>query len=209
VPEARLAVVHNGVDRERFAPRDRDEARRRLGLPVEGDLLLFVGHLAEHKGARDLIAAAERLAALRPSARVMMVGDGPLAGEARAASARSGGRLIVAGHVPHAAVAEHLAAADLLCLPSWDEGLPNVVREAHASGRRVVATAVGGIPEAVHAPELGRLVPPRDPDALAAALAETLGEPPVPPARILELGLVSTWSESAQALLGVLEAAAR
>jgi glycosyltransferase involved in cell wall biosynthesis len=70
-------------------------------------------------------------------------------------------------------VAVWMAAADLVTLPSYMEGCPNVVLEALASGRPVVATAVGGIPEIMHE-ECGRLVPPRDAGALAQALASVL-----------------------------------
>ncbi len=209
VDPSRLDVVYNGVDRERFAPRDPLAARRRLGLAEDGEWVIGIGHLEPHKGTRDLLAAAERLRVMRPSARVLFLGDGPLAPEVRSAERASGGAVRLVGHVPHAMVPDYLAAADLLCLPSWDEGMPNVVREAHAAGRRVVGTRVGGVPEAVHAPELGCLVPPRDAAALAEALARTLATPSPPPERIVALGLVPSWAESAEALHAVLERAAR
>jgi teichuronic acid biosynthesis glycosyltransferase TuaC len=153
-----------------------------------------VGHLADHKGAADLVAAVPELLRRRPQAQVVLVGDGPLLARLQA---QAGPALRVVGRVPHAEVPEYLAAADLLCLPSWDEGLPNVVREAHAAGRPVVASRVGGIPEAVHRPELGRLVEPRQPQALAQALAEQLAAAAVPPETIQALAGISTWSESA------------
>jgi glycosyltransferase involved in cell wall biosynthesis len=202
VQKDRLAVVYNGVDRERFFVRDRDEARAKHGLPKDRELIVSIGHLAEHKGTRDLLEAAKRLKALRPEALVAFVGDGPLM---REVSETPG--VLAVGRVSHAEVAEWISAGDVLCLPSWDEGMPNVVREAHASGRPVVATAVGGVPEAVHRPELGKLVPARDPQALAEALARQLAEPRVAAETIVELGIVPTWRESARALLEVLESA--
>lgn len=203
----RLHVVYNGVDRARFPVADRAEARARLGLPGDRRLVVFVGHLAEHKGARDLLEAAGRLGGLAPAASIVFVGDGPLLEELRGA-ARGRAEVIVAGRVPHAEVAAYLAASDVLCLPSWDEGMPNVVREAHACGRPVVATRVGGIPEAISAPVLGRLVPPRDPPALALALREVLCAPAVAPQEIVAAAVVPTWTESAAALRRVLEVAA-
>lgn len=198
VSPGRLDVVYNGVDRERFFPQDRAGARRRLGLPADEKLVLFVGHLAEHKGAEDLLEAA---ALLDRSVGVAFAGDGPLRDRIAASD-----RVRALGHLDRDEVAEWLAACDLLCLPSWGEGMPNVVREAHAAGRPVVATAVGGIPEAVHAPELGRLVPPKDPSKLAEALAAQLSAA-ADPARIVSLAEVPTWRESAAALLASLERA--
>lgn len=196
----RVDLVYNGIDRERFAVRDAGAARAALGLPAEAALVLYVGTLAEHKGAADLLTAAEALATSRPDARVIFVGDGPLAETIAARAAEPGANVIAAGRQPHERVAQYMAACDLLTLPSWDEGLPNVVREAHACGRRVVATAVGGIPEAVHRPELGQLVPAKAPAQLAAALADELGRTAVGPEAIAALAEVPTWPESAGAL---------
>ena len=75
------------------------------------------------------------------------------------------------------AVATWIAACDVLTLPSWNEGRPNVILEAFACGRRVVATNVGGIPDAVSSPTLGELVPPKMCAALAAALARAARTP--------------------------------
>lgn len=199
VPADRLDVVYNGVDRERFFPRDRAAARKKLGRPPNEKLVLFVGHLAEHKGAKDLLEAAERLG---EGTTVAFAGAGPLYDTI----ARAGGRVIALGHLSKERVAEWLAACDLLCLPSWGEGMPNVVREAHAAGRPVVATSVGGIPEAVHSPELGLLVPPKDPVKLAEALSAQLSKGS-DPSRITALAEVPTWRESATALLSSLQQA--
>lgn len=194
VDPGRVQLIYNGIDRERFRIRDRAAARRNLGFSPSQELVLYVGHLADHKGAADLVAAVPELLRRRPQAQVVLVGDGPLLARLQA---QAGPALRVVGRVPHAEVPEYLAAADLLCLPSWDEGLPNVVREAHAAGRPVVASRVGGIPEALHRSELGRLVEPRQPQALAQALAEQLAASPAPAETIQALAGISTWSESA------------
>jgi glycosyltransferase involved in cell wall biosynthesis len=102
-----------------------------------------------------------------------------------------------------------MAAADVVCLPSWNEGMPNVIREAHACGRPVVATRVGGIPEAVHSAALGILVPPRQPEALAEALAQQLERPPVDPEALARLGSIPTWEQSAKNVYDVLDRAIR
>ncbi len=99
-------------------------------------------------------------------------------GRAPAAAPGGGaGRILAPGGRPLREVAEWLAAADVLALPSWAEGTPNVVLEALASGRPVVASAVGGIPDVVRHGIDGLLVPPRDPAALAAALWDALARP--------------------------------
>jgi glycosyltransferase involved in cell wall biosynthesis len=92
-----------------------------------------------------------------------------------------------------------MAACDALVLPSWAEGTPNVVIEALACGRRVVATPVGGIPELIHAPDLGELVQARDPGRLAAALeraAETRYDPEVVSLKASR----GSWADSARLL---------
>lgn len=208
VAKDRLRVVYNGVDRDRFRPTDRTEARRKLSLPTEGELVVYVGTLAEHKGVLDLLQAAALLREKRPQATVAFVGDGELAGQLRSAAERAhGGQLLVVGRVSHDEVATWIAASDLLTLPSWNEGLPNVIREAHASGRPVVATRVGGIPETISSPLLGELVPAKAPLLLAEALARELAAGPKSAEAIVSAGLVSSWEESAQAMLRVLEEA--
>jgi glycosyltransferase involved in cell wall biosynthesis len=213
VDRDRLRVVYNGVDRRKFAPRERAEVRRKLGLPLDAELVVYVGTLAEHMGTRELLHAIPRLQAARPGVITAFVGDGPLASEVTQAAEHgspAAGRVIAVGRVRHDEVPEWMAAADLLCLPSWDEGMPNVVREAHAIGRAVVATRVGGLPEIVQDPLLGRLVPPRDPQALASAIAAELEAARGRSADAIRArAIVPTWEESAAALCAVLEEAAR
>lgn len=202
IPRHKIDVVYNGIDRTRFHPQDRAQARRALGLGDLDRIVLYVGHLADHKGALDLFEAAEPLARTTPNATIVFVGDGPLLARLKASP-----RVRAVGRQPHDMIATYLAASDVLTLPSWDEGMPNVVREAHACGRPVVATNVGGIPEAVHHADLGRLVAPSNPTALAAALAAQLAAPEVPAERIVALAEVPSWEESAAALLESLERA--
>jgi glycosyltransferase involved in cell wall biosynthesis len=207
IPESRLRVVYNGIDRDRFHPVDKHKARRRLGLPDDREIVLYLGHLATHKGVLDLVEAARRLRVSRPRASVFFVGDGPLGGGIRNLAAGGGeltGAVVIYPTVPHAEVPWWMAAADVVCLPSWGEGLPNVVREAHACGRPVVATDVGGIPEAVHSSGLGALIPPRNPVHLAEALAERLSTPALTPEAIAALADVPSWEDSARVLHSVL-----
>lgn len=209
-PADRAVLLPNGVDRTVFHPQGRAEARHALGLPVDDRIVAFVGGLDREKGVLELVVAFERLRSEAAApVHVVLVGEGPLEAELRAASTRlgaQGGRLILAGAQDLAGVARFLAAADLLALPSWDEGTPNVVLEALAAGRPVVASRVGGIPDALLEGTTGLLVPPRDPEALAGALHEALG-------RVWNEGVIvasapPSWDESARTLLELLWAAA-
>jgi len=208
----RVHVVYNGIDRQRFRPMSQSEARRRLSLPLDRDVVLFMGHLEEHKGVYDLIRAAAILQHQRPRATVVFVGAGPLRQAVQGAAAddaRGRTAIRLSDPVPHDEVPFWMAAADVVCLPSWNEGMPNVIREAHACGRPVVATRVGGIPEAVHSAALGILVPPRQPEALAEALAQQLERPPVDPEALARLGSIPTWEQSAKNVYDVLDRAIR
>jgi glycosyltransferase involved in cell wall biosynthesis len=207
VDPARIALVYNGVDSELFRPRDRGAARAALGLPAAGKLLLYVGNLKESKGVLDLAAAFERVAAEVPDVTLAIVGGGEAAARLEETAARLGGRLRVIGPRPLAEVPTWMAACDLLALASWNEGTPNAVLEALACGRRVVATAVGGIPDLIRTPLLGSLVPARDVPALADALTAAL-RTSYDPEAVAAAGARGGWAASAAALRDVLAEAA-
>jgi glycosyltransferase involved in cell wall biosynthesis len=159
--------VDCGVDLDRFAPRDRDEARRTLGWDREGTGFLCLGGLSERKNVLRLARAFER----RGEGTLTFVGDGPLR---RALDGRPGIRLV--GRVPHDDVPQWLAACDVLCQPSLVEPFGLATLEAMAAARSVVATRVGGPPEFV-LPGAGVLVDPEDEDAIVAALDATIELP--------------------------------
>lgn len=166
-------VIYNGVDASIFSPESRAESRAKLGLSTYTPLLLFVGNLKASKGCLDLLEAFPALLAARPLARLIYVGTGP-ARNALLERAKALGcldRVEMAGSVAHAELGDWFRAADLLCLPSHNEGVPNVVLEAMACGTPVVATSVGGIPEVVPL-YAGILVPPHQRQALSTALID-------------------------------------
>jgi len=205
LPREGIAVVENGVAKDLFHPRDRDEARVELGLPRAGKSLLFVGRLERRKGIFELLEAMRdpRLA----DVRVVLIGDGEDGAEVRRQAAAFGDRWVFVGAQSHEGVARHVAACDVLVLPSWNEGTPNAVVEALSAGRRVVATRVGGIPAVMHAPELGELVPAREAGPLAEALARVV-RAPYDPAEVARIGGRHDWDESGAALYQVLRDAA-
>jgi teichuronic acid biosynthesis glycosyltransferase TuaC len=159
VPRERIDIVPNGVDPELFRPRDRAAARARLGHPADRRRwLLYVGRLEEAKGVLDLLEAFPLLAQRRSDVRLVIVGDGSARGAcARATAQPLGDRVLVAGPRPLEEVPHWMAACDTLVLPSWAEGTPNVVIEALACGRRVVATRVGGTPDLSPGPSRRRV----------------------------------------------------
>ena len=173
---ARIRVIPNGCDAAIFHPGDRDAARAALALPVDAEVVLYVGRLVAEKGLRELIGATRRLAPSRPGLKVVLVGEGPLHGELAECIAREKLNVTLAGAQPPAEVARWMAAADLVTLPSYSEGHPNVLVEALACGRPVVATPVGGIPEVVDASS-GLLVAVRDAEGLATGLSKVLDRP--------------------------------
>ena len=173
VAPLRARTIVNGIDTTVFHPRDRGQARARLGVAGDARLLVYVGRLVESKGLCELLDAFSTLRSRQPSLQLALVGDGVmrarLAGMITAAGLDACVR--VTGGMDHAGVAGWIAAADVLALPSWSEGYPNVLVEALACGCPVVATDVGGAGEII-TPASGILVPPRDPEQLARALDE-------------------------------------
>jgi glycosyltransferase involved in cell wall biosynthesis len=174
-PADRIRTHYPGVDRARFRLRDRAELKAKLG--ISGPLLVTIGALIPGKGQRDAIAAAE----LIPEATLLMAGDGPdrRALEQMIRARGLGDRVRLLGNRSRDEVADLLAAADVMVLPTRSEGLANVWVEALVSGTPVVTSDVGGAAEVIDRPEAGALVPP-EPHAIAAAVRSILAGPPDP-----------------------------
>jgi glycosyltransferase involved in cell wall biosynthesis len=211
VAKDRIDLVPNGIDRDAFQPRDPAAARADLGLPNDKRIILYVGNMLETKGALDLVRALGEAGPRLAHARLLMLGGGKDFEACAQLVSSFGLDAQLLGPKPHSEIPKYLAAADVLALPSWNEGMPNVVLEALASGRRVVATNVGGIPDIVTSETLGVLVPPKRPTELASALERVLsseGDPELI-SRSLPNG---DWEQSARALhrslLSALEARA-
>ena len=172
VPAARVTVIRNGVDAQRFqgAGADRTELGVAPGRPVIGS----VGCLATRKDYGTLLDAVAALAGRGLEPALVLVGDG----DERPRLERRAAELGIADRVrflgERADVERLLPLFDVFVLSSRDEGIPNALLEAMAAGRPAVATAVGGTPEVLEDGRTGWLVPPGDPPALAAALATAL-----------------------------------
>ena len=204
VPRAQVAVVPNGVDASLFHPRDRAEARAQLGLPATGRIVVYVGRLVRDKGMLELIDAIASLVPSHPDLTLVLVGDGVLRGECEERARPLGEHVRFAGARPLDEIPRYLGACDLFVLPSWNEGTPNVLIEALACGRRAVATRVGGIPDVMTSAALGELVPPKDPTALAAAIARQ-AYADYAPSEVAATGGRGGWAESAAKLHEVLQ----
>jgi glycosyltransferase involved in cell wall biosynthesis len=141
--------------------------------------ILFLGRIGDLKGVPQLGEALHRMRHL-PNWRATIAGDGHVeAARAKAAEYGLADRVDLPGWVDGARVAELIAAADILVLPSFTENLPLSIIEAMASGLAVVATPVGAVPDIVKDEETGLLVPVGDVDALAAALTRLVEDQPL------------------------------
>lgn len=169
----RVVVQPNGVDPERVHPGSRPVAEAAAATFMVG----FVGTLKAWHGLDLLVDAVARLAATDPSWRLLLVGDGPMAGPlaAQAAQLGLGDRLELTGAVDPGDVAAHLHRMDVACAPYPAGGhayfSPLKAYEYLAAGLPVVASAVGQLPAALDHGRLGRLVPAGDVGALARELA--------------------------------------
>jgi glycosyltransferase involved in cell wall biosynthesis len=177
VAARRIVVVPNFVEPGAFEPPDPEAmaaARAALGVRPGESVIGIVARLARVKDHATLLRAFQVVRERHPSVRLVLVGDGPerSALEALAGELGVGTAVTFAGTRPHRPNPHHLF--DVSVLSSLSEGFPNSVVEAMAAARPVVATRVGGTPDAIADGITGRLVPPGDPAALAAGIAGML-----------------------------------
>jgi L-malate glycosyltransferase len=176
LPPARLSLVYEGVpDRER--PPGGHEALRALGVPEGSPVVGNVAALTGHKDHATLVDAAQVVLRRRPDVRFVIAGEGPLRRELESRVREQGllGRVVFAGF--RSDVDRLLPAFTVFCLSSHLEGLGTSLLDAMAFGLPVVATAAGGIPEAVEHGVTGFIAPVRNAEALGQALLEVLEDP--------------------------------
>ncbi len=167
--ENKLSITYNAVDVERFRPDQHSTFKEEMKIDPQKPIILFVGNLVWQKGVEYFIRAKEFL---NEDAEIVIVGDGPLFEELKGivefekmeGITFTGARRDIENIIP---------AADIFVLPSLSEGRPTVLLEAMASGKPVVATNVGGIPEIVNK-DTGILVNPEDPVGIAEAINKIL-----------------------------------
>ncbi|HJU24628.1 MAG TPA: glycosyltransferase [Casimicrobiaceae bacterium] len=157
VAPARLSLIRNGVDCDRFVPRAEGSIR-----DAEGAMIGYVGRLSTEKHPALFLRAAALIRARVPDARFAIIGDGPLRDELQALASRLRIRDAVSFEGECDDMPERYRALDLLMLTSWHEGAPLALLEAMACGLPVVATDVGGVPEIVVSGKTGWLATPGD-----------------------------------------------
>jgi glycosyltransferase involved in cell wall biosynthesis len=182
-PLNKIVVIRNGVDLNRFdSPPDSNRVRQQLGLAPGERLVTVVSRVTRLKGLEQFIDAASLLAPWFPTVRFLIAGDAS-AGDGdyvaalkqRAEQMGIGGRVLFTGH--RFDVPAVLGSAAVSVMPSLNEALSNVLLESMAAGAPIVATRVGGTPEAIAHGHTGLLVPAGDPKALSEAIARLLKEP--------------------------------
>ncbi len=175
VNPSKVRTVLNGCNSGTFHLASRSAARAQLAVNEKAELVLYVGRLDPAKGIMELLDAFVSLANRRPNLRMAYVGDGPGGAELRrkAQDAKLEDRIFLADACSSQEVAQWLAAANVLALPSYAEGSPSAILEALNCGRPVIGTNVGGIPNMI-SEECGILVPPRDVPALANAIEDSM-----------------------------------
>jgi glycosyltransferase involved in cell wall biosynthesis len=171
----RVFRVPNAIDLVQLPPaRSRDDLCREIGIDPRRPILGAVGRLGPEKGHRVLLDAFHELRSRIPDAQLVLVGDGPEEPSLR----RQAEALKLSGSMTFMGLRKDgqqiIGALDVMALPSFSEGMPNVVLEAFAYGTPVVATAVGGVPDLVSDARSGWLVPAGDPERLAGALIDAL-----------------------------------
>ncbi len=170
----KVKVIPNGVDVGRFGERSAKDSRFALGLGVEGPYFGYIGRLAFEKRPELFVEVAKNVLRRHKGARAVLFGDGPMKDALEEEAADSEGKIIFYGDCPKVELAH--AALDCLVLTSQWEGFPNVVLEAMASARPVVAVRMDATEEIVEPGVTGLLVDD-DAEALADAVCRMIENP--------------------------------
>lgn len=172
IPKHQILVVENAYD-DRII---HQLANIQLGTKAErGKRIINVANMRPEKDHITLLKGFKRLARSMKGVHLSLVGDGPLRGELEEFCIQQGIHNVkFLGTLPHTDVLKHIANSDIFVLTSIEEGMPNVIIEALALGKPIIATAVGGIPEVVKDGVNGILVRPKSPDLIAKALERLL-----------------------------------
>lgn len=159
VNPAKVAVIPNAVDTQVFYPRERLQCRKKLDIPLEDFVIVFVGHFDERKGFARLLTAIESY----PNVKAVFIGDGP--------KYPTGKQVLFAGPVKHSEVPEWLGAAELFVLPTLAEGACNALNEALAVGLPVVVSDIPALREQVDE-RAAVFVDPRNTDEIGQVIHE-------------------------------------
>ncbi len=177
IKNKKFFVIPMGANAGRFRPKNSRDMRKRLKLPLNKKIILFVGHLVERKGVIYLIRAMKDIIKKESGALCIIIGKGIEENKLKDAASELGleSHINFLGQKTNEEVAPYMNACDILALPSLNEGLPVVLCEALASGKPVVATAVAGTPELV-TKDVGFLVKPGSHEELAEKIILALNK---------------------------------
>ena len=175
IQDSKIHVIPSGVDINRFYPIDKNNARTKLGLPKNGNIILSVGSLIPLKGFQTIIAALPNILKKHPETYLYIIGKGQYKKDLINLIDQFDlkNHVVLVGQRPNHELPFWYNAADIFCLASFREGWPNVVMEAIACGTPVVATKVFGIPEIINSSDLGILVKP-DKNSVKDGLMEAI-----------------------------------
>jgi len=206
----KISIIPNGVDIEKFNPVSLEEARKRLGLPLNGKVILAVGERLELKGFHLLVEALPQIQKVYPDTKVVIVGGHGRHGtdytkeiEAKINELDLKDSVILAGRVLHDELPFWYSAADVSVLLSSREGSPNVVLEALSCGTPVVATAVGSIPYDLKNPTLGIVLPDRSASSAADTIIKQFSQS-WDREKIRHIMTSRTWESVAKKLINIL-----
>lgn len=176
-PNLKTSIIYNGVDTQLFRQRDKNKVRKKLGLPQNKKIILYVGWLIERKGVNYLIEALPSVMNRHKDCMMLILGEGNRKENLQELTKQLGldKKVLFLGPKLQEEVAFYMSAADMLVLPSLSEGLPNVVLEAMASAVPVIATEVCGTPEVITHNKTGLLVKPKSKEDLAKQMNFLLG----------------------------------
>ena len=176
IPESKIKLDYNGVDQKLFCPRDRNQACLELGIDPNVERILFVGNLVSIKNVPLLLRATALMRKLRPRIEIVIIGEGTsrpeLEGEVRTLALEK--CVHFKGLLEPKLISLWMNSSNMLCLPSLNEGVPNVILEALASGIPVVASKVGGVEEIHPGEQAGGLFASQDVDGCRKVLEECL-----------------------------------
>ncbi len=208
VDRKRTHLIPNGVS-SIFRPMDKEEVRRRLGIPLDAKVVLSVGSLIEVKGHTYLVKAMKKVRE-KENTICYIVGEGHLKESLRREIEELGlgGIVELIGPRPHSEIPLWMNAADIFVLPSLREGTPTVMLEALACGLPFIGTRVGGIPDVITSNEYGILVEPADERSLAEAILQALNRE-WDREKIVRYAEQFSWERIADKLISLYESLAR
>lgn len=166
-PQEKIRIIPNAVDTELFRPRPDQE---------EDGMILWAGRFVREKGLEYLIEAAKEITARHHEVKLILAGDGPQRPKIMSLAHEFGlnESIIFTGALPKEQIAELLGKASIFVLPSLKEGLPKALLEAMAAGKAVVASDIPGVDEIIENHRNGLLVPPKNSERMAEAIAKLL-----------------------------------